>query len=61
MKVIKNIDVRQAAEDANFFLWQIAEKYGLTDGNFSRLLRHELPAEKKSRILTIINELRKEA
>lgn len=55
-----NEDVRQAIKDANLKYWQVASSYGLTDGNFSRLLRKELSEEKKTKIMNIIENLKKE-
>ena len=55
-----NVDIRTAAEQAGIKLWQIADRYGVYDGNFSRLLRKELPTEKKERIFAIIAELKAE-
>lgn len=52
-----NQDIRTAAKEAGVFLWQIAERYGINDGNFSRKLRKELPAEEKEKILAIIETL----
>ena len=52
-----NKDIRQAAADAGVKLWQITEKLGINDGNFSRKLRKELPQEDKNSILAIIDEL----
>lgn len=49
-----NNDVRQAARAAGVRLWQIADKIGITDGNFSRRLRRELPEEQKKEIFNII-------
>ena len=57
---MKNQDIRQETKQAGLHLWQIAEGLGITDGNFSRLLRHELPEEKKDRIRKIILELKEE-
>lgn len=45
----KNIDVRKAIEDANVRYWQVAEKLGISDGNFSRKLRKELPSKDKQK------------
>jgi len=59
MKVKRNTDVRQTAQKNGVCLWEIAEKYGMTDGNFSKLLRKELPPEKKARIFDIIDQLKK--
>lgn len=55
-----NLDVRQAAASAGVRLWQIANEIGLNDGNFSRKLRKELPAEEKRKIFGIIEALSKE-
>ena len=58
---MKNKDVREAAKAAGVKLWQIADKLGITDGNFSRKLRKELPEAEKQKILLIIDELSREA
>lgn len=55
-----NMDIREAANKAHVFLWQVAAEYGMNDGNFSRKLRLELPQEEKEKILAIIDRLRKE-
>lgn len=57
---MENQRIREAATAAGVKLWQIAEAYGLSDGNFSRKLRRELPEEEQKRILKIIEELKKE-
>lgn len=57
----KNQDIRQAAAGAGIRLWQIADKLGVNDGNFSRKLRREFSAEEKEKIFAIINELSKGA
>ena len=38
---MKNLDIRKAIERNNIKYWQIADKLGITDGNFSRLLREK--------------------
>lgn len=53
-----NDDIRQAAQSAGVRLWQIAEKLGLSDGNFSRRLRRELPDEEKAKIMGLIEQLK---
>lgn len=55
-----NVDIRQAATRAGVRLWQIADAVGVNDGNFSRKLRRELPAEEKQRIFGIIEALARE-
>lgn len=55
-----NKDVREAAAAAGVRLWMIADRLGVTDGNFSRRLRRELSEGEKDEIFTIIRELREE-
>lgn len=55
-----NQDVRQAATENRVKLWQIAAALGITDSTFSRKLRKELQKEEKSKIFSIIENLRKE-
>lgn len=52
-----NLDVRNYAKKRSVALWEIAEGYGMADSNFSKLLRHELPEEKKKLLYKIIDEL----
>ena len=53
-----NTDTREKAKRRGVALWQIADKLGINDGNFSRKLRHELPEETKAKIYRIIDELK---
>lgn len=55
-----NAKIREAAARSGVRLWQIAARLNLNDGNFSRKLRVELPADEQKRILEIINELSEE-
>ena len=57
---MNNKDIREAAKQAGVCLWQIAERLGVNDGNFSRKLRRELPSQEREKIMEIINELAKE-
>ena len=57
---MKNNDIKEAAKRAGVRLWQVAEAYGMNDGNFSRKLRKELPQEEKEKILEIIDRLAQE-
>jgi len=56
----KNIDIREKTKEAGVRLWQVAYEMGMCDSNFARLLRKELPEEKKRQIFAIIEELRRE-
>jgi len=53
-----NDDIRRAAYAAHVKLWQISYRLNYTDATFSRKLRHELPAEEKTKIIAIIAELK---
>lgn len=55
-----NKEIRSAAKNAGICLWQVAAAYGISDGNFSRKLRRELPNEEKEKILAIIDQLAQE-
>ena len=52
-----NAEVRKTLKESGVFYWQVADAYGLSDTNFSKLLRKELSKEKKNRILKIIEDL----
>ena len=54
---MKNLEVRTAAKSAGVKLGEIAEVLGITDGNFSRKLRRELPRKEQEQIIGIINEI----
>lgn len=54
---MNNVDIREMAEKSKVKLWRIADYLGITDGNFSRKLRKELPEAEKQKIITAINEL----
>lgn len=53
----KNKDIRELAKRNGICLWEIASKLNMQDSNFSRMLRTELPREKKMKIVKIIKEL----
>lgn len=55
-----NLDIRQEIKAAGIFQWRVADAFGLNEQNFCKLLRKELPPQKKERILTIIDQLVRE-
>ena len=57
---MQNNEIREEIKAANLRFWQVAEKFGLNDGNFSRRLRHELSDVDKTKIREIIADLSKE-
>lgn len=55
---MKNMDVRNYAKERNVNLWEVSERLGYShETAFSRVLRHELPDDKKEEIRTIIDYL----
>lgn len=58
---MSNSAVRDEARRCGVRLWQIAERLGINDGNFSRRLRRELPEEEQQRIILIIHDIAAEA
>lgn len=52
-----NKEIREAAKKAGVHLWQVADYFGISDCNFSRKLRKELPREEKEKVMEVINSL----
>ncbi|MES5265455.1 hypothetical protein [Priestia megaterium] len=55
----KNQDIRDAIKEARLKQWQVADIYGLSEGNFSRMLRKELSLTKKEKVFAAIEKARK--
>lgn len=55
-----NEHIKRYAKERDVKLWEVAYRYGITDGNFSRKLRRELPDQEQKKIINIINDLAKE-
>ena len=53
-------EVKQLAKQNGVYLWQIAEKLGINDGNFSRNLRKPLSDEDTAKVLAAIDQLKAE-
>ena len=56
-----NMEIREKAKKAGVCLWQIADVLGITDGNFSRKLRKELPEAEKEKVIKIIDGIKEAA
>lgn len=52
-----NGDLRLYAGGKGVKLWQIAEKFGVTDSYFSRKLRQELSAEDSEKFKAFVDEI----
>ncbi len=56
----RNLDVRSAAKSAGVFLYEIAEKLGVSEPTFNRYLRKELSDDMKAKVLAAIEEIKRE-
>ncbi len=52
-----NQGIRAYAKLNGVKLWQVADRLGITDGNFSRKLRRELSDDERQKIVAIIDEI----
>ena len=52
-----NQEIRTRAKQSGVYLWEVAERLDMTDGNLSRKLRRELPAEQQEEMLALIDEI----
>ena len=53
-------EIRQIIIVSGLKLWQVAERFGCTDGNFSRKLRHDFNEADTKRVLDIVENLKAE-
>lgn len=51
---MRAIEIKKKIKEKGLKQWQVAEFYGLNEGNFSRLLRKDLPFDKELKILAAI-------
>ena len=56
----KNVDIREMAKLKGVYLWQIADKLEMDNGNFSKKLRKELSENEKRKIYDLIEIISKE-
>lgn len=53
-----NSKIKQIAKNYKVKLWQIADKLGMQDSNFSKMLRKQLSIQDENKIIGIIQELK---
>ncbi len=56
----RNNDVRAAAKENGVYLYEIAEKLGVSEPTFIRWLRKELDEPTKCKVLAAIEQIRRE-
>lgn len=54
MSSYANLDVRMAISESGLYAYQVAERLGIAETSFSRLLRKELSADRKAQIIRAI-------
>ena len=54
---MNNNDIRMMARNQDVRLWQIADKLNMQDSNFSKMLRKELPSEKKEKDIVVFGNV----
>lgn len=54
---MQNLEIREAVKNGGVYLWQLADRLGVSDATLSRKLRKELSAKEKNRCLQIIEQL----
>lgn len=55
-----NNDIRLLAAGKGVRLWQIAKALGVSETWFIRIMREELPEQKREQVIKIINDLAQE-
>ncbi|MBQ3286596.1 MAG: hypothetical protein IJH45_01440 [Firmicutes bacterium] len=51
-----NKQIREAIAAAGLKQWEVAEAYGIHEGNFCRLLRHELTEDQRQQVMDAIEQ-----
>ena len=54
----QNSDIRKAIAESGLMKYEIAHAIGVSDAWFSKMLRFELPEEKKKQIISAIQQLK---
>lgn len=54
---VNNQELRDYARRNGVFLWELAARCGVNDGNFSRKLRKELPLEERRHLMALVEEI----
>lgn len=53
----ENLEIRNSAKQHGFTHWEIAERLGVSEQTFCRMMRRELPADKRECILREIEQM----
>ncbi len=53
----RNKDLRDYMKDKKIPMWRVAERLGIVDSTFSRMLRYEISEDKRNQIIKATDEL----
>ena len=54
---MRNKDIKEYIKSKKVPMWRVAERMGIADSSFSRMLRYDIPETKKEEIKAITDEL----
>lgn len=54
---MRNKEIKEYIKSRNIPMWRVAERLGIADSSFSRMLRYEISEEKRTQIKAIADEL----
>lgn len=57
-ETIANFTIRALAKESNVKLWEIADELGISDTTFSKMMRKELPPQKKEKAVLAIRKIK---
>ena len=57
---MNNNEVRKALKSNGVFLWEVGNALGVSESTMTRMMRTEIPEEKKQKILEAIQRIREE-
>lgn len=54
---MRNKEIKDYIKSKGIPMWRVAERLGIADSSFSRMLRYEISDDKKKEIMHIADEL----
>ena len=50
--------IRREMKRCGIYCWQVADKLGVAESTFYRMMRHELPEKRRSEVLAAIGKVK---
>lgn len=51
---MRNKEIKDYIKSKNISMWRVAERLGISDSSFSRMLRYEITAEKRQKYMKLL-------